>query len=42
MIRKSSVLAAAALLAGALTTSAWAKVLIVDDDNLDPFQCSQP
>src|SRR5262249_13638967 len=43
MIRKSTVFAAAALLAGALTTSsAWAKVLIVDDDNLDPFQCSQP
>jgi hypothetical protein len=43
MTRKSTVFAAAALLAGALTTSsAWAKVLIVDDDNLDPFQCSQP
>jgi len=42
MIRKSSVFAAAALLAGALVTSAWAKVLIVDDDNNDPFQCSQP
>ncbi len=39
MIWKSSSLAVAALLAGALVSPARANILHVDDDGLDPFEC---
>ena len=39
MIRKASILAVAALVAGALTSPARANILHVDDDGPDPFEC---
>jgi hypothetical protein len=39
MIRKPSMLAVAALVAGALLSPARANILHVDDDGLDPFEC---